>query len=287
MQAISAKTKLLGVLGSPIGHSRSPALHCFLAEQTGMDFAYLAFEPKREDLKTVLAGAKAMGVAGFNITSPFKVDVFSLVDELDPEAEKMGNVNTLVNRDGKWVGYNTDGDGFYYALKRNGFDPAGKNVLLLGTGGTARTLSYKLAQKGAKSISISSRRHNVLEDFLVARMSYPETAFYEGTGGDIKYDLIVNCTPMGMAPYLDVNPLPEQIQYNHTMFCCDLIYNPAKTRFLQEAETHGAHILNGFDMFLYQGILAYEYFTGVKLSETICNRVFEKWSIMSGGTKDN
>ncbi|MBE7035914.1 MAG: shikimate dehydrogenase [Ruminococcaceae bacterium] len=287
MKAINAKTKLMGVMGSPIGHSRSPELHNFLAEQVGLNYRYLAFEPKREDLKRILEGAKAMGIAGFNITSPFKVDVFSLMDELSVEAEKMGNVNTVVNQDGQWVGYNTDGEGFYQSLLRNGFDVSGKHVLLLGTGGTARTLSYKLAQKGAASITISSRRENVLKDVTPALSDYPQTALFEGFDREKEYDLIVNCTPMGMAPNEHVNPMPQGVTYREDMLCCDLIYNPAKTLFLQEAEKQGARILNGRDMFIYQGILAFELFTNTKLSKSICDSVFEKWSIISGGTEEN
>ena len=287
MKAINARTKLLGVMGNPIGHSRSPELHNYLAEQTELTYRYLAFEPKREDLKIILDGAKAMGIAGFNITSPFKVDVFSMVDERSAEAEKMGNVNTIVNREGRWVGYNTDGDGFYYSLLRNGFDVSDKNVLLLGTGGTARTLSYKLAQKGAKSISISSRRQNALADIMPALSEYPQTLLYEGFDSARKYDLIVNCTPMGMAPNEAVNPMPVGVNYHENMLCCDLIYNPEKTLFLQEAEGHGANILNGRDMFIYQGLLAFELFTGTKLSDDVCRNVFEKWSIISGGTKEH
>lgn len=287
MNNISAKTKLAGVLGNPIGHSRSPELHCYLAEKTGFDLAYLAFSAEKENLKTILSGAAAMGVIGFNITSPFKVDMFELADELDSEARKMGNINTMVNRSGKWVGYNTDGEAFIRSLLRHGFSPKGKSVLLLGTGGTARTLSFKLAQNGVDSITISSRRSNVLEELVPAVADFPETALYEGASPEKKYDLIVNCTPLGMVPHTDKNPMPAGVSYCPESLFCDLIYNPEKTLFLQEAEKHGAGILNGRDMFIYQGLLAFEHFTGLKLSTSVCESVFEKWSIINGGTKEN
>lgn len=274
----TTKTKLAGVIGNPIGHSLSPALHTFLAEQTETDMAYLAFQPERSQLGQLFEGARMMNALGFNVTSPFKVDVPQFMDELDAEAHKMGNINTVVNRNGKWVGYNTDGEGFIRALVRRGFTAKGKKVLLLGTGGTARTLSYKLAQNGAESITISSRKENAAQLLKPVVAEFKDTKLLSGADAETSYDLVVNCTPIGMAPHIGETPMPAHVLYHKGMLCCDLIYNPAKTRFLQEAEQNGASILNGMNMFLYQGILAFELFTGHPLPLKICDKVFEKWS---------
>lgn len=274
----TTKTKLAGVIGNPIGHSLSPALHSFLAEETGIDMAYLAFQPEREQLERLFEGARMMQAIGFNVTSPFKVDVLPLMDAVDIEAQKLGNINTVVNQNGKWVGYNTDGEGFIRALARRGFQPSGKHVLLLGTGGTARTLSYKLAQAGASSLTIASRRQNAAETIRPMLKDFPQTELLSGAKTDWHYDLIVNCTPIGMAPHIGETPMPEGVCCGEGTFCCDLIYNPPKTRFLQEAEACGTAVLNGMDMFLYQGILAFELFTGERLSSAVCDKVFEKWS---------
>lgn len=274
----TTKTKLAGVIGNPIGHSLSPALHSFLAEETGIDMAYLAFQPEREQLERLFEGARMMQAIGFNVTSPFKVDVLPLMDAVDIEAQKLGNINTVVNQNGKWVGYNTDGEGFIRALARRGFQPCGKHVLLLGTGGTARTLSYKLAQAGVSSITIASRRSNAAEPIRPMLKDFPQTELLSGAKTDRHYDLVVNCTPIGMAPHIGETPMPEGVCCGEGTFCCDLIYNPLKTRFLQEAEANGAAVLNGMDMFLYQGILAFELFTGERLSSAVCDKVFEKWS---------
>ncbi|MBR5235814.1 MAG: shikimate dehydrogenase [Clostridia bacterium] len=278
MKNITAKTKLAAILGNPVGHSLSPGLHCFLAEQMGVDLAYLAFSPERESLRAALDGALSMGFLGFNITAPFKIDVKNLLDVLDPEAEKMGNVNTVVNEQGKWKGYNTDGDGFILSLKRSGVSVGGKDALLLGTGGTARTLSYKLAQNGAKSITIASRKTDILPEFRMLLAEFPQVELHEGVNPHIHYDLIVNCTPLGMKPHEEKNPMPEGLTYDSCAVYCDLIYNPPKTLFLQQAKKIGAKVINGMDMFLYQGILAFEHFTGVKVSDAACEAVFEKWS---------
>lgn len=287
MKDISAKTKLAGILGNPVGHSLSPALHGYLAEQTGVDLVYLAFCAERENLKAIFDGSRAMGVLGFNVTSPFKIDAVSLMDELDPEAEKIGNINTVVNQNGKWIGYNTDGEGFIRSLHRNGISPLDKHVLLLGAGGTARTLSYKLAQNGAKSVTIFSRRRDALADIRPAVADFPATALYEDVNPAIRYELVVNCTPLGMAPRADQNPMPQDVQYHDAMVCCDLIYNPAKTLFLRAAEQAGARILNGMDMFIYQGILAYEHFTGIRPDETVISGLFKKWSFTNDRTESD
>lgn len=274
------KTKLAAVIGNPIGHSKSPVLHEFLAREMGMQLSYRAVCAEHETLPSVLEEGKAADILGFNITSPFKLDVMALADTIDAEARKMGNVNTMVNTGGKWTGYNTDGPGFMMALERNGILVRDKAVLLLGTGGTARTLSYKFAQAGVKSITISSRRDNVLDDIRPAVIDFPEVSLLEGAKEDVRYDIVVNCTPLGMAPHLDKNPMPQVVSYHKDMVCCDLIYNPAKTLFLQEAEKTGVQILNGQDMFLYQGILAFELFTGIRPTQAVCDKLFAEWSRM-------
>ena len=277
MKDITATTKIAAILGNPVGHSLSPALHNFLAEQTSADLAYLAFCLEKEDLPSVFEGARAMDFLGFNITAPFKIDVKEQLDVLDPEAEKMGNVNTVVKEQGLWKGYNTDGDGFILSLKRNGVSVKGKRVLLLGTGGTARTLSYKLAQNGAKSLTTVSRKNDILPEFRMLLADFPQVVLFEGADLCQQYDLVVNCTPLGMKPHEQKNPMPEGLTYSSDAVYCDLIYNPPKTLFLQQAEKSGAKTINGMDMFLYQGVLAFEHFTGIKVSDAICEAVFKKY----------
>ena len=275
MKEITAKTKLAGILGNPVSHSLSPKLHGFLAEKTGADMVYLAFNIElKEQLVPVLMGAKHMGFLGFNVTAPYKIDALSLADILDEDAKNLANVNTLVNRDGKWHGYNTDGIGFMRSLKRRGASVEGRHVLLAGTGGTARTLSYKLAQAGAASVTIVSRKENPLEEIRQMTQSFPDTELMCGLDKNLRYDIAVNCTPLGMGDYKDRNPMPEDFPYHADLLCCDLIYNPKKTVFLQTAEAQGAKTMNGLGMLLYQGVCAFEHFTGLSVSEDICDDLF-------------
>ena len=272
----SATTKMAGIFGNPVSHSLSPKLHGYLAEKTGTDMVYLAFPIENPDkLKLALDGAKEMGILGFNITSPYKMDAYHLADELDEEARILGNVNTMVNRAGKWVGYNTDGEGFIRSLKRRGTDPAGKNILLMGSGGTARTMSYKFAQNGSASITILSRKEDPLAEIRPVTAGFPALKLYHGLDSCMQYDIVVNCTPLGMEPYEDKNPVPQGFSYEGVSLCCDLIYNPAKTLFLAEAEKAGVPTVNGLGMLLYQGVLAFEHFTKKTVSQEICDGLFQ------------
>lgn len=276
MTGFTANTKLAGILGHPVSHSLSPKLHGFLAEKTGVDLAYLTFDIKESDqLSGVFKAAGAMGILGFNVTAPYKVDAFSLADVLDEDAKNLGNINTMVNRDGTWFGYNTDGVGFMRSLKQQGFSAEGKHVLLVGTGGTARTLTYKFAQKGAASVSIVSRKENPLEEIGKLASGFPGTELKNGINKDFRYDIAVNCTPLGMGEHKDKNPMPAELSYHNELLCCDLIYNPSETVFLQVAEQAGAKTMNGLGMLLYQGVYAFELFTGKSVSDAVCEELFE------------
>ncbi len=276
MTDISAKTKLAGIFGKPVSHSLSPKLHAYLAEKTKTDMVYLAFPIENPDtLKMALSGAMEMGILGFNITSPYKMDAFQLADELDEEAKILGNINTMVNRNGKWFGYNTDGEGFIRSLKRQGTQVLGKNILIAGSGGTARTLSYQFAKNGANSITLMSRKEDPLAEIREVTAGFPRVHLFSGYDPKNPYDIVVNCTPLGMAPHEDKNPMPKDFSFEGVSLCCDLIYHPEKTLFLQEAEKAGVPILNGLGMLLYQGVLAFEHFTGQAVSEEICDGLFQ------------
>lgn len=273
---LTATTKMAAVLGNPISHSLSPKLHGYLIEKTHVDMAYLAFcIENAEHLKKVLDGAKHMGVLGFNITSPFKIDAFRLADEPDREALCVGNANTLVNKNGTWFATNTDGEGFVLSLKRRGISVAGKHVLITGTGGTARTLSYRFAKHGAASITIVSRKDDAVYEMSQVIADFPSVMLHQGIDYSRAYDVVVNCTPLGMGIHKDKNPLPADFPYHADMMCCDLIYNPAKTLFLKSAEAAGAQIMNGLSMLLYQGVLAFQHFSGQTVNEEICDGLFQ------------
>lgn len=266
--ATSSKTRLLGIFGNPLAHTLSPKMHSYFAQKTGLDVTYLAFEVGKEDFKPSVLQAKTMGALGFNITSPYKIDVLDVVDILDAEAMRMGSVNTIVNREGKWYGYNTDGDGFVDSFERVLGSLAKKDILMLGAGGSARSIAYKLAQKGAGSITISSRTKEKI--IPIEELVKEYTKFYacEAIDADKHYDIVINLTPLGMHPHEDENPFDKYVDMiTEKTLCCDLIYNPPKTLFLKTAEAKGAKIMNGLPMLVMQGIYAFELFCDCKLPD--------------------
>ena len=268
----SSQTKLLGIFGNPLAHTLSPKMHSYFAEKTGKDVTYLAFEVEKEDFKPSVLQAKTMGALGFNITSPYKIDVLDVVDVLDAEAKRMGSVNTIVNREGKWCGYNTDGDGFVDSYERILGSFQKKDVLMLGAGGSARSIAYKLAQKGAGSVTISSRTKEKILPIEDLVKEYTKFYACEEIDTDKQYDIVINLTPLGMHPHEEENPFNKYMDMiTDKTLCCDLIYNPKKTRFLQEAEAKGAKIMNGLPMLVMQGIYAFELFCDCKLPEECFN----------------
>lgn len=261
----TAKTKLFGLIGSPVSHSLSPKMHSFLTESLGIDAAYLAFDVKKEDLKSVFYAFKTMNALGFNVTVPHKIDVIEYLDEIENDAKNMNSVNTVVNKNGKWYGYNTDGEGFCRYLLMEGCEIKDKNILLIGAGGAALGVCYKLAVNGVRSITVTSRTKEKVNNILKMVKKYSNTDVYDEVDTTKKYDIIINATPLGMHPNTDKNPCTFMELISDKTICCDLIYNPAKTLFLEEAERRGAKIVNGLGMLIMQGILAFELFNEMEI----------------------
>lgn len=270
-------TKLLGVFGKPLAHTLSPKIHSYFSEKMGLDRAYLAFElESAEDLQPIVKAATKMDARGFNITAPYKIDIMKCVDFIDPEAEIMEAVNTIVNRGGKWYGYNTDGDAFVKSLEDLVGNLAGKKVLMLGAGGAARGVAYKLAKKEIASITFSAKTRKRAETIGEIVTKYTDCAVFYELNEKEKYDIIINTTPLGMHPYESENPFAEHMDMiDKDTVCCDLIYNPKKTVFLDEAQKKGAKILNGLGMFVLQAVYAYELFCDVKLDDEIIKGAME------------
>lgn len=267
MRFTSQNTKLLGIMGTPVEHTLSPKMHSYLAEQTGCDTVYLAFDVQPEHLGDAVASMKQVGALGFNITAPHKIAVMDYIDYIDPDAERMGTVNTIVNRSGAWHGYNTDGDGFVNSLEFEGTPLTGKDVLLLGAGGSARSVAYKFAKKGVGSVTISGRTPEKTRAILDVLQKHTNAAVSDDINSKAGYDIIVNTTPLGMHPLEHKNPFDRWELLKPGATACDLIYNPRQTLFLQEAEKRGAKIVNGLSMLVLQGIYAYEHFIGRQLEQ--------------------
>ncbi len=268
--------KFFGIIGTPIKHSISPQMHSFIANKCGIEMSYDAFDVVPEELHKTIEKFKQQKASGFNITAPHKIEIMNDLDEIRDDAVRMNSVNTIVERGGKWYGYNTDGDGFCSSLIIEGCEIKDKNILVLGAGGSARSICYKLAEYGAKSISMIARTKEKIHTIGEMVKKYSKTLFSNEVDTNAKYDIIINTTPLGMHPHTDKNPCDFMDIIDENTVCCDIIYNPAKTVFLKEAEKRGAKIINGLGMLILQGILAFEIFNDVKLNheeiyKELCN----------------
>ena len=266
---MNANTRLCGVVGDPVSHTLSPAMHNAAMAALGLNYAYLAFQVKSADLCAAIQGIKAFSLRGLNVTIPHKVAVVQFLDELDPLAADIGAVNTIVNDGGRLKGYNTDAGGFLRSLLAAGFDPQGKKVVLLGAGGAARAIGFALAQSGAH-ITVLNRRIELEQAVLLAenlsRVAKSKVSALELDEANLeatlkRADLLVNATSVGMAPDAGETPVPAHLlQPGLTVF--DVVYAPLKTRLLGEAASRGCRLISGLEMLVRQGGLSFELWTG-------------------------
>jgi len=263
---ISAKTKVCGVIGDPVEHTMSPVMHNAAFKKLGMDYRYLPFRVSKEELGRTIADMRALNIRGLNVTIPHKVAVIPFLDKLDPLAEEIDAVNTIVNDDGVLTGYNTDATGFLQALLDNGVEPEGKRVVILGAGGASRAISFILAEKGARLV-ILNRRLNRAKELArsisrsskdIAALKLDEANLAKAMEGA---EVLVNATSVGMSPDTGETPLPARL-LKPGLVVFDIVYNPVRTRLLREAEAAGARTISGIDMLVWQGALAFEKWTG-------------------------
>jgi shikimate dehydrogenase len=268
--AIDGATRLIGLLGSPVAHSKSPAIHNAAFAATGVNAAYLAFEVAPEKLEAAAAGLVALGAAGWNVTMPHKTAMAALCDELSPVARIVGAVNTVVVRDGRLTGHITDGSGFTAALTDRGFNPAGKQVALFGAGGAARAAAVQLALDGAAQLAIFNRtaaKARILAETIAAETGCAARAYALDDAGAIRAavteaDLVINGTKLGMAPHPETCVLPDARWLARRPVVADFVYNPLQTRLLAMAAKAGCPTLDGLAMLLWQGAQAFALWTG-------------------------
>ncbi|OGB88684.1 shikimate dehydrogenase [candidate division WOR-1 bacterium RIFCSPLOWO2_02_FULL_46_20] len=264
--------KLVAIIGYPIGHSVSPAMHNAAFQSLDLGFEYQAIEVKPIDLAKKLKEFRSQNFAGFNITVPHKESVLPLLDEVTELAKIIGAVNTVVVQNGKLVGYNTDGAGFIDSLIEDaGTAPKGKSVVVLGAGGASRAISIMLAESQAKSIAIT----DLQEDKALALTGYVDSCFatpcayvkmnsQELQQAIDKADILVNTTPVGMKPKVMASPLSKKIKLPSTLLVYDLVYNPSETQLMKQAKTAGAKTCSGLGMLVRQGASAFTLWTGEK-----------------------
>lgn len=257
--------ELYAVIGDPIAQSMSPAMHNDLFQLYKINAHYHALRVESVNLADAVKGLKAVGISGFNVTIPHKVAIIPLLDEVDPLAKSIGAVNTVKNENGRLIGYNTDGSGYLKGLYADLPSPGNKKTLIIGAGGAARAIYFTMAHEGVKSIDIANRTPEKAETLRLECPYEVETEVLslnqaEENLGD--YDLIIQTTLIGMAPALELEPLKLH-NLKSDAFVSDIIYNPLQTTFLRHAAKKGAKIQNGLNMFVYQGALAFEKWTGI------------------------
>jgi shikimate dehydrogenase len=264
---VSGKTKICALIGDPIEHTMSPAMHNAAYRKLGLDYIYIPFRVKPEQLTQAIERLRALNVKGFNVTIPHKVSVIPLLDGLDPLAEKIGAVNTVVNNDGELRGYNTDAAGFLQALLEHGIEPGSKKIVVLGAGGASRAITYVLAEKGAQLTVLNRQLEldwaeaiaDLIYDDLGKKVKVMELSHLAEALEDA--EILVNATSVGMSPQDNESPVPAPLlRPGLTVF--DIVYNPMMTRLLREAAAAGARTISGVDMLAWQGALAFERWTG-------------------------
>ncbi len=275
--------RLSGVLGWPVGHSISPAMHNAAFRSLGLHWLYLAFPVHPHDITAAVLGLRALGFAGVNVTIPHKVAVHGLMDALSPEAIAMGAVNTVVIEDGRMTGHNTDAYGFLTTLTSSGYVPAGRPTLILGAGGAARSVVYALAGAGAQ-VTIWNRsegRAAALITDLAPHLPGASLRAILSTQQALsaaldKADLLVNATSVGMTGGPPGSPLPDGLRLRAGLTVFDLIYTPALTPLLRQARAAGARPVGGLGMLVHQGARAFTLWTGydapVAVMERACKR---------------
>ncbi|MBA3019178.1 MAG: shikimate dehydrogenase [Proteobacteria bacterium] len=253
---INAGTSLFCVIGDPISHSLSPVMHNSAFAHIGYNGVYLAFNVKQ--VSSAIAGIKGLGIKGVSVTIPHKLTVMEFLDEIDESAVKIGAVNTIVNRQGKLYGSNTDYLGATNALLEK-TSIKDKNVIMIGAGGAARAIGYGILSEGGRLKIV-----NILEDEgkQLARdldVEYYPLQDYK----DYNCQILINATPIGMSPNIDEMPIKKEY-LQKDMVVMDVVYNPLKTRLLKEAEDIGCITIGGVSMFVYQGVAQFELWTGKK-----------------------
>lgn len=278
MNCITAKTKLLGVIGNPIEHSFSPKLHNYIVEQMNADYVYTAFKIEASDLKYVADAMRALGIKGINVTAPYKAQIMQYLDVISDDARLFNSVNTVVNRNGKLYGYTTDSEGFYASLVNEGIEICNKNVLVIGAGGVVTPTLIRLIRENPKSITVVNRTQskvNILMEDIFNKTGYKISTNMDSSS----YDVVINTTSAGMSPKEDILPTDSIECIKNLDFISektavvDMIYNPEKTLFLRECEKRGAKIANGLGMLIYQGIFAYELFTDTTLPKNMADMI--------------
>lgn len=277
----NTETKLFAVLGNPIAHSLSPLLHSFFMEQCHYNGVYLAFAPKKEELAQAIAGLKALGAKGINVTIPYKEAVIPYLADLTPQAKICQAVNTLILTEKGFIGDNTDGNGLIKALeKQHGWQPEGRKILLIGAGGAAKGVAAAIARRQVAEIVIVNRTKEKAESLAKLLAQHSECLIkvldWDALQQETLYqnvDTFINTTPVGMSPHIEAMAPVRMECLCEDHMAVDLIYNPLETKFLRLAKAQGAKTASGLGMFVEQGALSFAAWTTITPETTDAYRL--------------
>jgi len=274
---ISGRTGLMGLIGSPVGHSGSPAMYNYSFEKLGLDYAYLAFDIKVEEVEKAVEAVKTLKMRGCNVTMPCKTEALKYMDELSDAARIIGAVNTIVNEDGKLIGHITDGQGFVDNLRDHGVEIKDKKITICGGGGAATAIQVQCALEGAREISI----FNIKDAFFERTLETAEKIRQERPGCTVSVfdiadmetmkeemktsDIFANATIVGMKPMDNESVVKDVTMFYPGLVVTDAVYNPKETKMLREAREAGCTCIDGQGMLVWQGAAAFKLYTGQEM----------------------
>lgn len=277
---INGYTRTCGLIGNPVEHTMSPAIHNTLAEAMGDNLVYLPFHVPGGYVEDAVRGVYALNLLGVNVTVPYKREVIPFLKEIDPLAKTIGAVNTLVRTEDGFKGYNTDMPGLYRAMCEDGVKIEGEKILILGAGGVARAVAILAAQYGAGQIFILNRTlekagniadevNSIMGKAFVKAMSLEDYISLSDEGY-----LAIQATNVGMFPEVDRAVIEDAAFYQKIYTGYDLVFNPSETKFMRLVKENGGRAFGGLKMLLYQGIIAYELWTGRQVESELAMKAY-------------
>ena len=263
---ISGKTRICGIIGDPVDHTLSPAMHNTAFKELNLDFVYVAFRVRKDELKHAIAGAKSLDIHGLNVTMPHKNAVMKYLDEIYSTAKSISAVNTILNDEGRLKGYNTDGLGAIKALKENGISLKGKKLLLLGAGGAGKAIAFHAAQEVEELVILNRTTQKAKKLAEVLRKKFDKKINGNSLSAKIikeelrDADILVNATSVGMHPNVS-RSLVDPSWLKPDLCVMDIVYNPIETKLAKDAKALGAKVISGVEMLVYQGAASFEIWT--------------------------
>ncbi|MGL5329221.1 MAG: shikimate dehydrogenase [Peptostreptococcaceae bacterium] len=275
---VNSKTKTICLLGHPVAQSFSPSIHNYLFEKYEINNIYTCYDVNPKNLKGAIEGVKSLEMSGCNVTIPHKVNVINYINQVDKNAKLIGAVNTIKNEDGILKGYNTDGRGFVKSILDKGYTVNGKRIMIIGAGGSCRSIGVELASNSAKSIEIRNRSEGKAKEIVdIISENFNTKALYSTSKIEEKnldyIDILINTTPIGMGN--SQCPIDKSIRPHKNLLICDIVYKPHDTEFIKWGNENGNDTIYGIEMLINQGLEAFYIWTGIKPTIEDKNNIME------------